>query len=215
MKISRILLPLLLLLSVVCAADTLDPRVIIDTGGGTTFLTQPIFSFSLSNPAVCTQTATSPLPTWDCPFMNVSGTPWTSLDLVINPAQTPLSCQALAFFGNCQASGGGFLVSFGGGSIPSGVCSTDDGEDSHDNLVNNHHPHHFSHPHHPGGDDEGDDDEGDDDGGGCTGQEFVLRFEGFSPTTGFKGEANVPEPATLALLGSGIVGLIARRKKAS
>lgn len=196
---------LVLLFSTIALADTLqDPRVLIDTGGGTTFLTQPIFSFSLSDPNVCTEVSITPLPTWDCPFRNVSGTPWTSLDLIISPPQTPLSCQALAFFGSCQASGEGFLVSFSGGSIPTGVCETEDdqGEDGPTWKAP-------LHPHHPpSGDDDGEDE-------GCTGQDFVLEFQGFSPDTGITGEANVPEPGTLALLGSGIVGLIARRKKTS
>ncbi len=208
MKSSRLLL-LLLLLSAVAVADTMnDPRVIVGNGTGTTFLSQPVFNFSLSDPAVCTETQTSPLAIWDCPFMNVSGTPWTSLELIINPPQTPLSCEVLSFFGSCQASAEGFAVIFSGGSIPSGVCETGDGEDEDGGVGHNLGPHHPHHSTSAGGDD------GDGDRE-CTGQEFVLTFEGFLPTTGVTGEANVPEPGTLALLGSGIAGLIVRRKRAS
>lgn len=120
MKASRFLLPLLLL-SVIAVADTLpDPRILIIPGGGSTPLTSLNFDFNLSGPSSpCTETSVTPVPTWDCAFVNVSGVPWTSLKLVISPAQAPLNCTAEPYFAQCTADPeGGLSVLFFNGSIP-------------------------------------------------------------------------------------------------
>ena len=178
MSLRRLLLvaALTLSLAAIVQADTLnDPKIIVGgTGSAPVGQPIPIFgnSFSFISPSG-TSPGTSPCVVngqndIECLFTNNDtqgdqNVNWLTLQFLISPFQTGITCDPGPFFAQCGVSENGSVNFSGGSGIPFGT-------------------------------------------------EFQMIVEGFLPGTGFTGNANVPEPATLVLLLTGAGAIIRRRR---
>ena len=108
-------------------ANPIDPGIIIQNtpvvplGGGTNFISGNTFSFITPDGFNCL--FTNPVGVLgDCAVKNTGTATWTAITFDISGLQTPLSCQATAFFSGCtignDSDGDVVATFFGGTGVP-------------------------------------------------------------------------------------------------